>query len=294
MARALLPVLRALRAEFPFDVIDAEFFFPDGLAAVRLGKALGVPVSIKARGSDILYWGRQPAAMRQVVDAGCAADGLLAVSAALKADMVALGMPEDRITVHHTGVDHALFSPLDRPKAKAALGVSGPLIVCVGTLMKRKGQGLLIEAIEGVPGATLVLIGHGPDRARFEAQAAALGLADRVRFTGAIPHAEIAQWLGAADAMALASQSEGLANVWVEALACGTPLVITDVGGAREVMDRPEAGHLVPSDASAIAAAIVELIEYPRAPSSVRAAAERFTWKANSDALYAHLRGLAT
>jgi teichuronic acid biosynthesis glycosyltransferase TuaC len=166
------------------------------------------------------------------------------------------------------------------------------LIASVGTLTTRKGQNLLLEALPSLPDATLVLIGKGPDRARFEAQAAALGVAERVFFTGAIPHSEIARWLGAADVMALPSASEGLANVWVEALACGTPIVITDVGGAREVVDRAEAGHLVAADPEAIADAIRELIDHPRSQTSVRLSAERFTWAANSEALYLHLKGL--
>jgi teichuronic acid biosynthesis glycosyltransferase TuaC len=278
MARALTPMLRDLRRDFPFDVIDAEFFFPDGPAAIALGKSFGVPVSIKARGSDIHFWGAQPGTARQVLEAGQAAGGLLAVSAALKADMVALGMPEDRITVHHTGVDQDLFKPLDRAATKAALGVKGPLIVSVGTLSERKGQHHLIRALAQQAGATLVLIGRGPDQARFAALASEAGVADRARFTGAIPHAEIARWLAAADAMALISASEGLANAWVEALACGTPIVITDVGGAREVVTSKGAGHLVPPEADAIAAALGDLIANPRAPESVRAFATPFRW----------------
>ena len=292
LARALLPRLRRLRDEFPFDVIDAQFFFPDGPAAVTVGKALGVPVSIKARGSDIHFWGRRPATHRQVLSAGMAADGVLAVSSALKADMVAMGMPVDRILVHHTGVDLNLFKPVDRNAVKSALAINGPLVVSAGTLSTRKGQGLLIEALADLPDAVLVLIGEGSERANYEARASALGLTDRVRFTGAIGHEAIAQWMGAADVMALPSVSEGLANVWVEALACGTPLVITDVGGAREVVDTPAAGHLVLAEPGAIADAVRDLIDHPRDPSAVRKRAERFTWEANTSALYAHLASL--
>ena len=292
LASALLPSLKRLRVEFPFDVIDAQFFFPDGPAAVTLGKALGVPVSIKARGSDIHFWGQRLATRKQIMSAGMAADGMLAVSAALKADMVAMGMPGDDILVHHTGVDLDRFRPVDREKAKSALGINGPLIVSVGTLGKRKGQGLLIEALADLPDAVLALIGSGPERAAYENRALALGLADRIRFTGSIGHEEIARWMGVADAMALPSVSEGLANVWVEALACGTPLVITDVGGAREVVASPLAGHLVPAEAGAIADAIRDLVDHPREPLAVRKIAERFTWDANSSALYAHLASL--
>ncbi len=289
MARAVLPMLKDIRQDFSFDVIDAEFFFPDGPAAVQLGQALAVPVSIKARGADIHFWGGNPATRNQVLNAGKSADGLLAVAGSLKADMAALGMPEERIRVHYTGVDLSLFKAGERASAKRAVGVSGPLVLSVGALIPRKRQALTIEAVARLDGVTLALIGKGEDEAMLKARAAQLGCANRVTFLGALPHAEIATWLAAADAFCLPSSSEGLANAWVEALACGTPIVITDVGGARELMDRADAGHIVEPDVEQVANALADLIASPRDPQAVRATAERFTWEANRDALYAHL-----
>jgi len=292
IVRALRPVLRDLRRDFPFDVIDAEFFFPDGPAAVALGRHFGVPVSIKARGSDIHRWGAWPKTGPLVRDAGCRADGLLAVSAAIKRDMVAMGMPPDRITVHYTGVDLDRFRPADRAAAKAALGIAGPLLLTVGTLNHSKGHHLVIEALADLPSATLIIAGAGPDHALLAALAAQRGLADRVRLIGPQPHHALPALFAAADVMALPSASEGLANVWVEALASGTPIVIADVGGARELVDRPAAGALVARDPKAIAAAIQMLLAFPPDPLAVRATVERFTWAANTAALHAHLSGL--
>jgi teichuronic acid biosynthesis glycosyltransferase TuaC len=292
MARALLPLLRRIRRGFAFDVIDAEFFFPDGPAAVALGQALGVPVSIKARGSDIHMWGKTPGCRAQIVAAGQAADGLLAVSGPLRDDMIALGMPAERIHVHHTGVDRALFHPIDRAAAKAALGVAGPLLVCIGYLIERKGQRLAIEALPAISGATLLIVGQGPARAELEAKIEALGLGDRVRMLGPLPHGELPALLSAADAMVLPSSSEGLANVWVEALACGTPVICADVGGAREVVNRSAAGRLVALDPPAIAAAANDILRDPPAVADVVVAVDGFTWEANRQALYTHLRGL--
>jgi teichuronic acid biosynthesis glycosyltransferase TuaC len=289
MADALLPVLRQIRTRFRFDVIDAEFFWPDGPAAMRLARALDVPFSIKARGSDIHVWGARPGIAAQIAAAGRAADGLLAVSGALRADMAALGMPEDRIRVHHTGIDLDRFRPADRAAAKAALGVEGPLLVCAGALLARKGQDLAIAALGRLPGATLILVGDGPDRARLEG----LAKGARVRFLGSRPHAELPGLLAAADVMVLPTVSEGLANVWVEALACGTPVVTGDVGGAREVIDRPEAGRLVARDPAAIADAVAALLAGPPDQAAVRASAERFSWEKNGAELAAHLAALA-
>lgn len=292
MARSILPLARKLHRDRPFDVIDAEFFFPDGPAAMRIAGALGLPFSVKARGADIHYWGAQPGSAAEVKAAGTQADGLLAVSAALKRDMAALGMPDDRIRVHYTGVDLDRFRPGDRAALKTELGVTGPLIASVGALIARKGQAVLIDALPLLPEATLILAGDGPDRGALAAQAAQLGVADRVRMLGSTPHEALPQLLAAADVMALPSASEGLANAWVEALACGTPIVITDIGGARELLDRAEAGRIVARDAHAFADTIRAIIADPPGQQAVRKTAERFTWGANSAALYDHLSAL--
>jgi teichuronic acid biosynthesis glycosyltransferase TuaC len=286
MAAALLPLLRAIRRRFPFDVIDAEFFWPDGPAAMRVAEALDVPFSVKARGADIHYWGAQPGMAGQIVAAGQAAGGLLAVSAALKADMAALGLPAEKIAVHHTGIDLDQFRP-------AAERRRGARLITVGHLIPRKGQALALAALAKLPVATLTLVGEGPERARLEALAHKLGVAARVSFLGARPHAALPDLLAEADVMVLPTVSEGLANVWVEALACGVPVVTCDVGGAREVIDRPEAGRLVARDADAIAAAVGELLADPPDPDRVREAAGGFSWEKNGAGLAAHLRKLA-
>ncbi len=293
MARALRRPLEGIRAQFPFDVIDAEYFFPDGPAAIELGRIFDVPVSIKARGSDIHLWAAEGSATRaQIVAAGQAADGLLCVSDALKADMVAIGMPAERIAVHRTGIDRDIFFVRDRAAAKAALAIRGGLIVSVGALIERKGQAIAIEALSGIPDATLALIGHGPAQAEFAAVAERHGVSDRVRFLGSMPHGAIADWLAAADAMVLMSVSEGLANAWVEALASGTPIVIPDVGGAREVLASHEAGRFVGREAGAVAAAVTAILADPPARDAVAAAVANFSWERNAEQLYAHLQNL--
>ncbi|MGA1799552.1 glycosyltransferase [Sphingomonas sp. 4RDLI-65] len=292
LERGLTPLLDTIREDFAFDVIDASFFFPDGPAAVALGKRYGVPVSIKARGADIHHWGNAPATAAHVRNAGRDATGMLAVSAAMKADMVALGLPADRIRVHHTGVDQDRFHPLDRASAKAALGVAGPLVVSVGALIPRKGHDIVIDAVAALPGVTLLIAGEGPERAALRARIARYGIAGRVRLLGAVPHAELPALVAAADVSALASSSEGLANAWVESLSCGTPIVITDAGGAYEVVTSPDAGRVTIRDGLAFAAAIGGLLSDPPAQEATRDAAASFTWDANTAALYEHLAGL--
>jgi glycosyltransferase involved in cell wall biosynthesis len=289
LAQAVLPLLR----RNPPDVIAAQFFWPDGVAAMHVAERLGIPFSIKARGADIHYWGSRPGIGEQVAKAGRRADGLLAVSAALARDMGALGMPEENIRIHYTGIEHERFRPIDRAAAKAKLGVEGRTIVTAGALIPRKGQALTLRALARVPDATLLIVGEGPDRAALETLTADLGLGERVRFLGSRPHSDLPQLLGAADLMVLPSSSEGLANVWVEALACGTPIVISDVGGARELIDRPEAGLLVERAPEAIAQGIREVLASPPDPAEVVKAAERFSWERNAAELEEHLRSIA-
>ncbi|ODP39444.1 glycosyltransferase [Sphingomonas turrisvirgatae] len=292
LVRRLTPLLNRIRADFPFDVIDASFFFPDGVAAIALGRRFGVPVSIKARGADIHLWGNAPATRHQVAAGGRAADGLLCVSQAMKADMIALGMPPERIRVHHTGVDLTRFAPGDQAAAKAGLGIQGPLVASIGALIPRKGHDIVIDAVARLPGVSLRIAGEGPERQRLAAQIVSLGVADRVKLLGSVAHDELPPLLAAADVMALASASEGLANAWVEALASGAPLVTSDAGGAREVVTAPQAGRVVARDPAAFAAAIAELLAAPPPRAAVRRMAAGFTWEANTAALYDHLRGL--
>lgn len=292
LTRALIPVLDRLHDERGFDVIDASFFFPDGPAAVTLGRRYGVPVSIKARGADIHYWGTARGTRGAVLAAGLGADGLLAVSEAMKADMIALGMAGEAITVHRTGIDRSRFHPLDRGAAKAALGVKGALVVSTGALIARKGHDVVIGAVAKLPGVTLMIAGQGPERQALEALVRKRGVAGRTRFLGSIPHDNLARWVGAADVMALASASEGLANAWVEALACGTPIVVTGAGGAAEVVTSPAAGRIAARNPDAFAAAIGDLLANPSAPATVAKAVADFSWERNAETLHAHLDGL--
>jgi glycosyltransferase involved in cell wall biosynthesis len=118
------------------------------------------------------------------------------------------------------------------------------------------------------------------------------GVAERVHFLGSLDHDLVPLVLSAADAMVLPSSSEGLANAWVEALACGTPLVITDAGGARELVTAPEAGRIVARDPLTIADGVRALLADPPLREDVAALAARFSWQANAEALAAYYERL--
>lgn len=290
IARAVLPLARRLHGEQPFDLVDAQFFFPDGPAAAIVARALGLPLTIKSRGADIHYWGKRPAALAQMLGAAQQAAGLLAVSEALRADMIALGMPADRITVHYTGLDRERFHPVERGAARALvsavpeLGIwsQGPLIVTPGSLIPRKGQRLVIEALAQLPDVRLALAGVGEDERALRALAASLGVDERVHFLGQVGHDLLPHLLCAADVLILPSASEGLANVWIEGLACGTPIVIPDIGGAREVVQDPSAGRLAQRTPAAIAEAVRDILADPPGQEQVSANVTRFSWGVNA------------
>ncbi len=293
LARAVARVIDPVHAARPFDVIDAEFFFPDGPAAILLGQRYGIPVSIKARGADIHHWGHAATTAAQVRNAAIQADGILAVSEALADDIAALGVNRAKITVHRTGIDRALFAVRDRAVAKAALGITGPLVVSLGALIERKGHAIVIDAVTALAGVSLIIAGEGPERAALATRIADSGAADRIRLLGSVPHGDLPGLMNAADVMALASASEGLANAWVEALASGTPIVIPDAGGAREVVTTPAAGRIVARDATAFAQAISDILAAPPPQQETASAVDSYSWDTNRDQLYAHLRALA-
>lgn len=291
IARTVMPIARADR----FDVVDAQFFYPDGPAAMRVADALGLPFSIKARGADISHFGHDPATTPQLLAAADRAAGLLAVSDAMRRDMAAIGIDRAKIAVHYTGIDASRFHPGDRTAARAALGIGAePAILTVGALIPRKGQALVIEALPALPTVHYWLAGAGEEEASYRALAARLGVAQRVHFMGPIANAELPQLYRAADAVVMPSVSEGLANAWVEALACGTPIVISDAGGAAELVTSPVAGRIVERTPPAIANAVQSILAAPPSPADVAASlGGRFDWDRNGRELAEHLRRLA-
>lgn len=302
IARAVLPLARQIQAAEPIDIIDAEFFYPDGPAAASIGAKLDVPVSIKARGSDISLWGTKDYGKTQILEAADKAAGLLAVSENLACDMAALGMDRDKITIHYTGLDRDRFRPLNNVGLRPTLGKQldfdlpgdAPLFVTVGALIERKGQDYVLRAMANIPNSRLIIVGMGEDEGRLRILAGELGLADRVHFAGSIDHDVMPVILSAADIMVLPTASEGLANAWVEALACGTPCITCNVGGAPELFNTPEAGRLVPRDVTRIAKAMDDILSDPPHAQMVTNAVSQFSWENNGDKLAAHFERLTS
>jgi len=291
LAAGALPALRrALSEGFDFDVIDAHYYYPDGVAAACLGRWLRKPVVITARGSDLNVLGNDAAARAMMRWAAGRAAASVGVSRALTDILERWGVPRSRLHVIRNGVDLQRFQPVDSAPARAGLGLNGsPLILSVGNLVPVKGHELTIDAVAAVagrlPGVRLVIVGRGSSRDELEARARAKGVTDRVYFAGPVANEHLAPWYSAADMSVLASRSEGWANVLLESMACGTPVIATDVGGSAEVIGAGQAGILMARrDVGAMCRAIEQLHHSPLDRGQVRRYAERFSWDASTAA----------
>jgi glycosyltransferase involved in cell wall biosynthesis len=295
MYRAMVPVVRRLLDEGNrFDAIDAHYFYPDGVAATWLGRHFGLPVVVTARGSDVTQLPAYAIPRHLIRGAIARSAAMITVSAALKDALVALGAPPAKVTVLRNGVDTALFRPpADRDAARQTLGLTRKTLISVGLLIDRKGHHHTIEAMTKLPEFDLVIAGEGPERGRLTALIERLGLTERVRLLGARPHAELPMLYGAADASVLASSREGWANVLLESMACGTPVVASNIPGNPEVVRTRAAGVIMPENTpDGIAAGVRTLFDPPPDRAATRRYAEPFSWDETTAGQLAVFRGV--
>lgn len=284
---------------FDFDVIDAHYYYPDGVAAALLARWFGKPLAVTARGSDINLIGRHALPLRWMRWAAGVAAASIGVSQALVDRMRELGVVSPRQLVLRNGVDVDRFKPQGEAAVRRGeLGVQdGMLLVSVGNLVPLKGHDLVIDAVallreQGLP-VQLCIIGAGPLRAVLEARRDGLGLQAAVHFLGALPQQDLSSWYAAADALVLASEREGWPNVLLESMACGTPVVATRVGGIPEIVNSPEAGLMVGERTSRhLADAVVALRQSPPSREAVRRHALQFGWQATTAGQLAVFAGL--
>jgi teichuronic acid biosynthesis glycosyltransferase TuaC len=280
---ATLRHLRRQQILSTFDLIDAHYFYPDGVAAILLGRILRKPVVITARGTDVNLIPLNSVPRRMICFAARNAAAIVAVSQALKDALIALGITPEGVTVLRNGVDLEMFRPGDRIAARAALDLKGKVLLSVGHLIERKGHDLTISALPKLKDCTLLIVGQGPDRQRLEALALKLEVLDRVRFLGVLPHEDLRNLYVAADALVLSSSREGWPNVLLESMACGTPVVATPIWGNPEVVSAPEAGVLTKDRSpEGLVEAVEKLFEAPPSREATRKFAERFSWNETS------------
>lgn len=286
MALSALPLARKLQREDDFDLIDAHFVYPDGAAAVLLGAWLGKPVTVTARGTDINEFPRYRVPRAWIKWVTRHADALITVSAALSTALLDLGARPERVTVLRNGVDLTLFAPGDRQAARTELNLQQPVLLSVGHLIADKGHQFVIEALAELREVRLMIVGDGPMREELKTLAMRLGVAERITWTGIVSQQQLAKHYAAADVTVLASKLEGMPNVLLESIACGTPVIATNVGGNAEVINAHAAGILMKERSTrAVVEAYREIEHNVRDRDAVRRHAEQFGWASTTQGL---------
>jgi glycosyltransferase involved in cell wall biosynthesis len=284
-ARTLLPHVRA----FAPDLIFSCFLYPDGYAALKIAKALSVPVVVQSIGSDINRIGDPISAMltRTVLRE---ADSIVTVSGDLCAKAIAMGAAPQTTRAVVNGCDLEAFHPMDRGAARRKLGLSpeAETVVYIGRMDVKKGLRELVEAaaLLRLSRAKLqvYLMGDGPDRPLIESAIQTHGAADFIHALPACAFDDVAAWMAAADLVTLPSYMEGCPNVVLEALACGRPVVATRVGGIPEILS-DACGELVPPrDSGALAQALASVLDRSWEAEAIAAHGSR-SWEAVADEL---------
>ncbi len=266
----LLAAISRLRRQGRCDVIDAHFGHPEGVTAALLSSATGVPFTVTMRGLE-LRMRRNSRTRSRMAWALRRANRVIAVSEGLRDLAIELGVDARKTRVIPNGIDVATFHVRDRASCRAAHDVpaSQRLMLSAGDLAELKGHHRTIQAVKalrdsGVP--VQLRIAGGIGRSGRYAGALRdtvknLHLEEHVRFVGDVPQNTIAGLMNAADVFCLASSSEGWPNVVNEALACGTPVVATDVGAIRQLLPSRDYGSIVPTgDVEALAGALREAL----------------------------------
>jgi len=270
---------------FVVDVIDSHYFYPDGVVASWVGEKLNIPVMVTARGSDINIIPDNKMARKRIVKALTNIQASAAVSQALADEMIKLAPLAKPPIVLRNGVDLDFFHPdATKPDLPFTIESDEKLILSVGNLVELKGHHLVIEALSSLGKVKLIIIGEGEEKNNLQKLVEELSLTDRVYFTGNIMQAELPGYYAAADALVLASSREGMPNVLLESLACGTPVIATNVGGSSEVIKDRNAGKLVlQRNTQSIATAIEKVLSDVRATDKTRKVAFNFSWQKTSE-----------
>lgn len=274
------------KQDYQFDIIDAHYYYPDGVAAALVTSWLKKPLTITARGTDINLIPNFTLPRKLILWASRVASYNLAVCNALREKMLEIGVDESSTHVFRNGVDLKLFAPLARDKVREKWQVKSKLLISVGYLIERKGHHLIIEAMRVLQEYQLFIVGGGEWENKLKSQVLQLGLQDRVRFLGEVSQKLLPELYNCADALVLASDREGWANVLLEAMACGTPVVASNIWGTPEVVQSPDAGVLCEErSANGIVEGVNRLFNAYPDRQATRKYAEKFSWDETTNGL---------
>ncbi|HEY8857302.1 MAG TPA: glycosyltransferase [Rugosibacter sp.] len=286
MARSVRRDLESNYKGWQPDVIDGHFAFPDGYAATRLGQAIGAPVVVTCHGSDLRQYPDIPMAGAMTRWTLRHADRVISVSSDLMRRSIELGCPASQAVFLTNGVDPSKFSVRAQEECRALLGLptDRKIGVQVAALIDVKDQSLVIRSLAEIRnrgGRTpfVVFIGDGPNRKQLEKEVDEASLQNDVMFAGQRRHDEVALWMGAADWLLLSSTFEGWPTVYFEAMACGRPVLTSNVSSARDAINQPAYGSVVePRTATAFAAAMQTAAQTTYDENVIRHYAEQNSW----------------
>lgn len=240
---SLVEKVKKIYENFKFDLIFAAWVYPDGFGSFLIAKALRTSIVIKVQGSDVNRHTKYYIRRKMISYTLRNSKKVIAVSKALKERMIEISVPEDKIIVISNGVDTSLFKPMDKEECRKKMGLplNKKIILFIGNLVPVKGVDFLVEAFykvsDTIKDLILVIVGDGHKKQTLWEKTKKLGLEKRINFVSKQSHNTIPLWINSCDVFCLPSLSEGCPNVILEAIACGKPIVASNVGGIPELLE---------------------------------------------------------
>jgi teichuronic acid biosynthesis glycosyltransferase TuaC len=248
------------------DVACNFWLYPEGYATVAVARKLGIPAILGSIGSDLNRF-VDPASRWLTRLAMKRAAFVVTKSEHLRQRAIDMGICASKVRTIRNGCNPTVFHLADRSAARGQLAIDdkAELVVFVGRLDTAKGIEELLEAFASLavrrPNLRLAFVGDGPGGEHLRSKAKHLGLEDRITLNGACSSQEVAEWLAAANVLALPSYNEGYPNVVIEALSCGRPVIATNVGGILELVNEESGILIAPRDSRALASAIEKAMD---------------------------------
>ncbi len=272
--------------KFSPQYLLSSWAYPEGTAGSIIADKLGIPAFVKVHGSDITVTGQHPSVRRQINTWGKQITSVAAVSADLGKKLQEIGIPKFRIKVIYNGIDHQRFHLLSRQQARKQLGLNGSrIILYVGNLKKEKGCMDLLESFVQLAATTqslkLYFAGTGPMLKPMKKKCLQTELQDQVQFLGKVQHAALNQWYNAADLVCLPSYNEGVPNVLLEAMACGTPVVASEVGGVPEIITSNTGLLIQRGDTQGLQESLSAALDKSWNRDMINEHAYQFSWETN-------------
>lgn len=291
MLKALRPTFEQVTQEWPPDSILCSWLYPDACAVATLAREQGIPCDLITQGSDTHQYLNYPIRRRRILEAIQNSRQVICRSGDLARRLQQAGAEPKKLHTVYNGIKPEIFylqGNSSTLRQKLDLPTDVPLLLFVGNFLPVKNPLFLLKTLAELratshPDAQLIMIGDGPLRQNIEQKAKELGIQDALHLTGACTSAQVADYLNAADIFCLCSHNEGLPNVILEALACGLPVISTDVGGISEILHHYDYGSLVPANQpdslTHYTAAIKKMLSTPSAREQIADYGKQFTWQ---------------